>query len=190
MRLVRPSDPGSIERLVEALRPAEPTYTEIGFTLTGKQPSNYRNDRYEAELGQGEETFRRAVEGLRCWRAHRLPGIQVLPMATDVQPGATVILTLGTPVVSLAAPCRIIEVVDGPSQWGFAYGTLPGHPEQGEESFLVSISGDGAVRLEIAAFSRLVEPAARLLGPIGRGVQVAVTRGYIRALQRIVSQGV
>jgi Domain of unknown function (DUF1990) len=43
-----------------------------------------------------------------------------------------------------AAPCRVVCVVDeaGPtSKFGFAYGTLPGHVESGEERFLI-LAGD------------------------------------------------
>ena len=86
-------------------------------------------------------------------------------------------------------PVSHIEVVDEPSRWGFAYGTLPGHPEQGEETSVVSISGDGSVRLEITAFSRPGDPTVRLLGPPSRGIQTAAMYGYLRALQQIVAQG-
>jgi uncharacterized protein (UPF0548 family) len=30
-------------------------------------------------------------------------------------------------------PCRVVYVVDEPRRAGFAYGTLPGHPEIGGE---------------------------------------------------------
>jgi uncharacterized protein (UPF0548 family) len=41
-----------------------------------------------------------------------------------------------------------------PDRYGFAYGTLPAHPEEGEELFLVTRGGDDTVRFEITAFSR------------------------------------
>jgi uncharacterized protein (UPF0548 family) len=188
MKFVRPADPGSIDRLVAALRSVEPTYPETGHTLIGESPIGYRNDKYEVVLGHGSKSFERAAEGLQSWQAHRLPGIRVLPERTEIQPGATVIVTSGTPLLALAAPCRIIGVIDDPNRWGFAYGTLPGHPEQGEEAFVVSISEDGDVRFEITAFSRPGDPLVRLSGPVGRGIQKAGSRGYLRALQRFVGQ--
>lgn len=97
-------------------------------------------------------------------------------------------MTLGTPLLALAAPCRIVSVVDGSGRWGFAYGTLPGHPEQGEEAFIVSISPDETVRFEIVAFSRPGDRLVRLSGPIGRGIQKVGTNGYLRALGRYVDQ--
>ena len=39
-------------------------------------------------------------------------------------------------------PCRVVYVVDEPDRRGFAYGTLPGHPESGEELFLVRYDPD------------------------------------------------
>jgi len=189
MRLVRPSDPSSISGLVEALQSVEPNYSEIGGTLTGMHPVGYRIDSYEAILGNGPRAFQRAVEGLRSWQAHRIRGVRVLPHGTEIRPGATVVVTLGTSFVSVAAPCRVIEVIVEPSRWGFAYGTLPGHPEQGEEAFVVSISDNDEVRFEISAFSRPGDPITRLSGPISRTIQTAGTKGYLRALQRFVGQG-
>ena len=58
----------------------------------------------------------------------------------------------------------------GQHDGGFAYGTLPGHPENGEEAFVVSMSPDQVVRFEIQAFSRPGGPLVRLVGPIGRGM--------------------
>ena len=107
-------------RLVESLESAEPTYDDIGATLAGKWPEGFHHDRYAAQLGTGAETFQRAVEGLKSWRAHRLPGVRVFAENLEIRPGATVIVTLGTPVLALAAPCRIVSVIDGQTRWGFA----------------------------------------------------------------------
>ncbi len=177
-----------MERLVEVLQGDEPTYAHIGATLAGVRPEGFHHDGYETLLGHGSETFERAVHGLKTWEAHRLPGVRVFPGAQEIKTGATIVVTLGTPLLALAAPCRIVTVMDGQVRWGFAYGTLPGHPEQGEEAFVVSISPDEAVRFEIIAFSRAADPLVRLSGPIGRGVQMGGTNGYLRALRRYVDQ--
>lgn len=175
-----------MKRLVEDLESAAPTYAEVGATLGDRRPEGFHHDRYEALLGQGDATFQRAVGGLKTWKAHRLPGMRVFPDDQEIRTGATVVVTLGTPIASLAAPCRIVGVIDGQTRWGFAHGTLPGHPEQGEESFAVSISPDGTVNFEIEAFSRPGDPLVRLSGPIGRGIQRGGTGAYLRALKRFV----
>ena len=163
-----------------------PTYTEIGATLEGGQPQGYRHDDYGADLGVGRPTLQRASTGLQTWASHQVPGIDVLPHGTPIEPGATVVVTFGTPWLALAAPCRIVGVLDEPDRWGFAYGTLPGHPEQGEESFVVSIGADDVVRFRIRAFFRPGGQLTRLAGPIGRAVQRAGTNGYVKALQGFV----
>ncbi len=82
-----------------------------------------------------------------------------------------------------AAPCRVVYVVDEPLRQGFAYGTLLGHPECGEESFVIEMDPDtGAVTARIIAFSRPVHWLVRLGGPLGRAAQSAMARRYLRAL--------
>ncbi len=173
-------------RLVEDLETAEPTYGDIGATLAGKRPKGFHHDRFEDALGEGAEVFQRAITGLKTWKAHRLPGMRVFPEGQVIHTGATVVVTLGAPIASVAAPCRVVGVVDGQTRWGFAYGTLPGHPEQGEESFAVSMSSDGTVHFEIEAISRPGDALVRLSGPFGRGMQRGATAAYVRALKRYV----
>jgi uncharacterized protein (UPF0548 family) len=120
--------------------------------------------------------------------AHRLPGMGVFPQHQEILTGATVVVTLGTPFAALVVPCRIVSVIDGQTAWGFAYGTLPGHPEQGEEAFVVSMAPDQSVHFEITAFSRPGDPLVRLSGPIARSLQRGGTAGYLRALQRFVDE--
>ncbi|GAA4732513.1 hypothetical protein GCM10023350_14890 [Nocardioides endophyticus] len=52
-------------------------------------------------------------------------------------------MRFGLGPLALRIPCRVVYVVDEPERAGFAYGTLPGHPETGEELFLLSRLGDG-----------------------------------------------
>jgi uncharacterized protein (UPF0548 family) len=176
-------------RLIEELKAATLTYNDIGATLTGQFPGNFRVDRYAAELGRGPETFQRAVAGLQDWKAHCLLGLHIFPAQAKIESGATVVVTFGTPLVALAAPCRIVAVVNEVNRWGFAYGTLPGHPEQGEEAFVVSISPAEEVTFNVTAFSRPGDPLVRLSGPIGRSAQRYGTKSYLRALRRFVRSG-
>lgn len=188
MELVRPRSSNSIDQLIAKSAETEPTYSEVGATLNGEQPPGYRHDEYEAKLGEGREAFLRASTGLQTWRSHKGLGIDVLPHGTPIELGATVVVTLGFPWLSLAAPCRIVGVLDEPDRWGFAYGTLPGHPEQGEESFVASINGNDEGAFRITAFSRPGEWLTRLAGPIGRVVQRAGTNGYVKALEGYLEQ--
>jgi uncharacterized protein (UPF0548 family) len=93
--LVAPRSRTSIERLIEKQSSSQPTYADIGASLRGACPPGFHHDHYERILGQGEGVFDYAKEGLRTWQAHSGPGVRVLPRPTEVQPGATVIVTLG-----------------------------------------------------------------------------------------------
>jgi len=67
---------------------------------------------------------------------------------------------------------------------GFAYGTLQGHPESGEEYFGVLYDPTtGAVYVEIVAFSRPGRWWSRAAAPLADRVQRLITGRYLRALR-------
>jgi uncharacterized protein (UPF0548 family) len=68
---------------------------------------------------------------------------------------------------------------------GFAYGTLGGHPESGEESFVVELRPDGTVWFTITAFSRPARWYTRLAGPLVPVAQRWYARRLGRTLRRI-----
>lgn len=97
-------------------------------------------------------------------------------------PGDTAILTMRVLLVAVAAPVRVVYVVDEPDRVGFAYGTLAGHPLSGEESFVVDRTEDGSVWLTITSFSR---PSAWYWWALSLPVRIAqalFTRRYLRVL--------
>ena len=99
-----------------------------------------------------------------------------------VAPGDTAVLSIPVGPFHVTAPCRVIYVIDEPKRKGFAYGTLVGHPESGEEAFVVSQTDDGSVWLSIRAFSRPSTAKWRALAPFLRLAQLFFTRRYFRAL--------
>lgn len=82
----------------------------------------------------------------------------------------------------ISAPCRVVYVVDEPRGTGFAYGTLSGHPESGEEAFIITRAEEGTVTFTITAFSRAATVLAKAAGPVGRALQRQMTGRYLRAL--------
>jgi uncharacterized protein (UPF0548 family) len=127
----------------------------------------------DVRLGSGRTTFDRAVDALFHWRMHRAAG----PAAEGV---VVVPRFFGLPI-----PCRVVYTLDGPDRRGFAYGTLPGHPERGEEAFVVSIAPDGEVRFRIRAFSRPASLLVRLGGPVATLVQRYATSRYLEAMRKL-----
>lgn len=102
--------------------------------------------------------------------------------------GDTAVLGIPFGPFRVSAPARVVYVVDEPNRKGFAYGTLAGHPESGEEAFLVDRKEDGSVWLTIRAFSRPATAAWWLVAPVLRMVQEFYTRRYGRALARPIAQ--
>jgi uncharacterized protein (UPF0548 family) len=80
-------------------------------------------------------------------------------------------------------PCRVIYTIEEADRRGFAYGTLPGHPEQGEDAFIVLMTDTGQVRIEVRAFSRPASLLARSGGPVTRMVQQYATDRYLNAIR-------
>ena len=78
-------------------------------------------------------------------------------------------------------------MVEEPARRGFAYGTLPGHAESGEERFLVEWDrSDNAVWYDIVAFSRPKHPLARLGYPLTRRTQKRFARDSVAAMRRAI----
>lgn len=77
-----------------------------------------------------------AADTLMRWDMHRGTGLKVHSDADNAVPDAVVVLTLGP----VRIPCRVVYVIDEANRQGFAYGTLDGHPESGEELFYVDYS--------------------------------------------------
>ena len=98
-------------------------------------------------------------------------------------PGDTAVLVSSSALMSaVRSPVRVVYVIDEPNRKGFAYGTLPGHPERGEEAFVVEQSADGSVWLTITSLSRPSSWIGWLTYPLLAAVQAHVTRRYFRAL--------
>lgn len=163
------------------LRDAALTYAEVGASLS-ELPDGYRHLRVSRALGRGEDTFERAAQRLLTWQLHESAGIRVQVTDTTARVGAVCRLGIGVGPLRLWAPCRVVAVVDEPRAQGFAYGTLPGHPEQGEEFFLLERDADDRVILRLYAFSRPGTWWTAFARPLSEQVQEIVTARYLHAL--------
>jgi uncharacterized protein (UPF0548 family) len=158
------------------------TYPEHGATA-GTLPEGYHHLERQVQLGTGPEVLERAAAALMSWRVHRGAGLKVTADG-DARPGLRVVSRLAPGVT---APCRVVYVTDEPGRRGFAYGTLRGHPESGEESFMVTIDADGQVLFTVRAFTRPRTLLARVAGPAGRAAQRLVAGRYLRAMRRLAA---
>ncbi|MFJ6724875.1 DUF1990 domain-containing protein [Streptomyces sp. NPDC091281] len=159
------------------------TYEDVGATREpGFCPPGFHRMQVRTRLGEGEALFRRAAEAVLTWELHRALGVGVETDADRAAPGVDVTLTLAGMV---KAPCRVVWTVEEYRRAGWAYGTLSGHPESGEESFVVDRTGDGTVWLTVSAFSRAAKWYTRAGGPATRALQQAYARRCGVILRRL-----
>jgi uncharacterized protein (UPF0548 family) len=164
-----------IERRVAAVVAAPTTYDHVGSTL-GVAPPGVAVLHLERVV-PGDVSA--AAAALARWAAHDGIGARVVPDGPPTV-GATVGIAVPAGPLELLVVDRVVAVVDEPGRAGFAYGTLPGHPERGEELFLATAAGPGTVRLEVVAHSRPAGMAA-LAPPVVRALQRAAARRYLVA---------
>jgi uncharacterized protein (UPF0548 family) len=184
---LRRLDPAALDALLDDEREQELTYRYVGARF-GKFPPGFRRDHYERALGGGPDAFALGCDGLRRWEAHRAAGVELTPAVPELRAGTTLLVRTRVGPVHVVGGCRILHVVDEPGRFGFVYGTLPTHPEIGEESFTVVRDGDD-VRFEIMTVSRGRELLVRLGAPVARAVQVRTTRRYLDGLAGFVARG-
>jgi uncharacterized protein (UPF0548 family) len=154
------------------------TYSEVGATA-GALPAGYHHVQKSAVIGRGWHRFdEAAAKGMR-WGMLRGAGLRVEATSEVAAVGSEVIVHLGP----VRAPCRVVYVVDEPDRRGFAYGTLPGHAESGEERFVVRFDpATDEVFADVTAFSRHATWWSRLGSPVTSVAQRVITERYLRAL--------
>jgi uncharacterized protein (UPF0548 family) len=182
--LRRPS-PGDLARVIAQQADCELTYAEQGATA-GSLPAGYRHDHWETDLGGFDQMlFDRHGAALRDWQVQRGAGLSVYP-AEPVRPGLTFAVWLRLAGAYVTAAGRVVYVTSEADRCGFAYGTLPQHPEQGEEAFHVIKAGTRML-FRVTAFSRPRHPLARAGAPISRLTQFRTNQAYLRAMRSIAS---
>ena len=154
------------------------SYPEVGATAA-MLPRGYVH--LVRHVTHDADAFASMAERLMTWQVHEGAGLGVAASVGRARAGAVVELRIGPPPLQVRAPCRVVRVVDEPDRVGFAYGTLDGHPERGEEGFFVERVA-GEARFTIVAFSRPATALARVGGPLTRLVQDRVTERYLRAI--------
>jgi uncharacterized protein (UPF0548 family) len=164
-----------------ALRAAPLTYPRSAMD-GDHPPTGYRH--VEESLRLHRRDFDGAARDLLGWQVHDRAGLRVQASGTAAHLDTVVELRLGVGPLAIRIPCRVVEVIDEPDRKGFAYGTLPGHPESGEERFVLERQPDGCIRFTISAVSRHATLLARLGGPVSRAFQDHMTRRYLHALDR------
>ena len=152
------------------------SYTETGHTLRDVFPSGYEHDRNEVCVGKGQEDFLRAGEALAAWEMFPQGWCRILPKGMPQTEGTTVIMAARAFGLWWISAARVVYVLAAHAPGlrahaGFAYGTLPGHVECGEEQFAIEWREDDSVWYTLKAFSRPRLWIVRLAKPLARALQ-------------------
>ncbi len=180
----------SIRRFLAEQSVLDFSYSAVGETAM-TPPARYAVDRTRIRLGEGEGVFHSAKAAMRRWEHFRLSWVEAWSPDTPIQPGE-VVAVMGRAIgLWWLNSCRIVYVVDESGQtskFGFAYGTLPGHVESGEERFLTEWNHrDDSVWYDILAFSRPNHILIRLGYPLVRRVQKRFGKDSALAMFRAVN---
>lgn len=147
------------------------SYDGQGGTNRGETPPGYAIDHNRQLLGSGAAAFERAKTAIRGWRMFPAPWTVIEPITTPITTGETLAVHVRVFGIWWLNGTRIVYVIDEPRRFGFAYGTLPGHAERGEERFTVEWLDDDTVWYDVLAFSRPRHVLARLMYPLARMFQ-------------------
>lgn len=165
---------------LDALADKQLTYQEVGATAADQLPPGYGHMSASAQIGTGRDRFEQAADAVMHWGMQRGAGLRVTASSEGVAVSTLVIVKI---MGVLPAPCRVVYVIDEPDVRGFAYGTLPGHPESGEERFAVRFDPNtSAVYAEVSAFSRPATWWSKLGGPFVAVAQRVIAKRYLRGV--------
>ncbi len=175
-------------KFLTAQTPLPFSYPGVKSTRTATAPPGYDHDFNSVELGQGEAVWAAAKEAIRQWRMFPVGWTGIWPAHAPIRAGEVVAMTARVLGIWWLNSCRIVYVLDDERRFGFAYGTLPGHVERGEELFLVERADDGTVRYILRAFSQPRHWMARLGYPLVRAYQRKFVRDSKASMQHFVQQ--
>lgn len=188
--LTRPA-PAALDRILADCADAPLTYTAVGATRA-TPPAGFYVDRYQAELGRGQDAFARARAAVDRFVMYPQPWTHVHRTFDRPYDGAMFVAVIRHMGFWSANPSRIVYTLDetdaGVQRYGFALGTVAGHAETGEERFEVSRdTRTDVVTYHVIAFSRPYELLARLGTPIARALQKRFARQSRQAMTDAVS---
>jgi len=165
------------------------SYGEVGASRA-ETPAGYDLDHNRIPLGKGRPVYEAACAAVKRWQMFSSPWTQIYPAETPLQPGNVVAMLAHAFRLWWLNACRIVYVIDEMNtgcRFGFAYGTLPGHVESGEERFSIEWDADDTVWYDIRAFSRPRYWLVRWTYPLARRMQRRFVLDSQAAMRRAVA---
>jgi uncharacterized protein (UPF0548 family) len=186
VKVVHRGDASALKRALTRAVGQQPSWH--GDATLADHPG-FHVDHYRALVGTGEQAFAVAVETVMSWGIQRGAGLTVLATDDRAREGTTVVIGLPIGPALILAPCRVTEVFDSRDRAGFRYVTLPGHPEDGFEEFVVERSADDEVCFVVRPVSRPGSMLTRLAAPVSRLIQRRAARRYLAACRAAGATG-
>ncbi len=176
MLLWRKPSPEASRAFLDRQRGAAFSYRSLGCTSSeiprDALPLGYVRDHERTELGRGADVFAAACRALRSWKMFDLGWAAVVDPTCPIEVGREVGVVARVGCFWTLNACRILEVYDEPGRrFGFVYGTLDEHAEEGEERFLIEVDSAGRVWFDLVAVSRPHRWYVRLGRPVARLLQ-------------------
>jgi len=190
MFLTRRPSQLELDEFVNQSRNLPLSYDPVG--IAKQSPNGFNIDQSSAVIGQGDQAFERAKTALAAWRHFELGWVELFPHGASIEPGSVVAVLVRHLGFWSLNGCRVVYRV-GDQQigrsFGFAYGTLTNHAEEGEEIFGVSLTPESEkVVYRIRAVSRPRVALARIGYPFTRLLQQRFRRDSIRALRLAIGE--
>ena len=160
--------------------------------LVNRPADNQQLDEQVVTIGRGEADFARARSALAAWKQFGLGWVELFPRQSPIEAGtvvAVLVRHLGFWSLNGARVLYHVGGNDDRTLFGFAYGTLTNHAENGEELFEIRFDREtGDVLYRIRAVSWPQSPLARIGYPIVRLLQARFRRDSAAAMKRAVTQ--
>jgi uncharacterized protein (UPF0548 family) len=179
-----------LDRYLAEQRDLAFTYPFVGMTR-GPVPPGFVVDIRREPIGRGERDFELAKTAIRNWAMFRQSWVSIYPDDAPIEVGTVVVVVVELGPITWPNACRIVYTVDETAptkRFGFAYGTLPGHAECGEERFSVEMTPDETVWYDLLAYSHPRHWLPRLGYPVTRYLQKSFGYGSVVAMRRAVAE--
>lgn len=188
--LLYPS-PERIRQFIATQKEQAFSYPEqlLEYTRDARQAPGFNNDAQRVRVGHGPAAFQLAKKALQEWVHFPRHWTPVEHLGAPIQTGSVVAVIFRLFGLFWSNSARIVYTEDNATRFGFAYGTLPGHIERGEELFRVEIDEQGVVWYEIRAFSLPRWWPIWLIYPIARLLQAWFRRDSATAVRQFIQSG-
>lgn len=163
------------------------SYSEIGRSKTDFV-AGFDNDYNKIFLGTGNAVWENAKKALQTWQQFPENWTKIHPNTALLKKGETVAVLFHLFGIWWLNSAKIVYTLADENRFGFAYGTLPGHVECGEECFWITKENDGRIYYHIRAFSRPRFWMAKIGYPLARWHQRKFVRQSMQRMYQLANQ--